>query len=569
VSVNVPYTGGNGAVYDAQSVASTGVTGLTAELSAGSLASGAGTLTWSVTGTAASAGTASFALSIGGQTCTINMAVTYLCRAKVNATDYKDFMCYNLGAANTSADPYTPSWEINGGYWQWGINTQAAEGPTATDPKDGPVSGWNTTGAANGSLADGSKTTNDPCPVGHRVPTKDQWDGVVANNTPTFVGTFNGSATNYEAGIKFGDQLMLPAAGYRDFGDGTLLDRGSIGFYWSSTEDGTDDAWTLNFDNSVANMLNASRIFGNSVRCVADTPGAVGALDCSGAIVTGTLTSGQAATGVSASVPYSGGNGGFHTGQTVTSTGVTGLTATLSAGNFGSGAGSLSYAISGTPASAGTASFVLSIGGQTCTLDVFVRCVGCCAKVTATDYKDFMCYNLGAASNSDDPFAPSWEINGGYWQWGRKGEAAAGPTATDPKDGAVSDWNISDAANGSWADDSKTGNDPCPLGFRVPTKAQWDGVVANNTITNVGTFGSSATNYVAGKKFGDKLMLPAAGFRSLFSGALSNRGLNGYYWSSTDFGNSGAWSLDVSSSGASTYFYGNRTYGLSVRCVAQ
>ena len=141
VSADVPYTGGNGAVYDAQSVASTGVTGLTASLSAGSLASGAGTLTWSVTGTAASAGTASFALSIGGQTCTINMAVTYLCRAKVNATDYKDFMCYNLGAANTSADPFTPSWEINGGYWQWGRSAEAAAGPTATDPKSSAVSG--------------------------------------------------------------------------------------------------------------------------------------------------------------------------------------------------------------------------------------------------------------------------------------------------------------------------------------------------------------------------------------------------------------------------------------------
>jgi uncharacterized protein (TIGR02145 family) len=569
VSVNVPYTGGNGAVYDAQSVASTGVTGLTASLSAGSLASGAGTLTWSVTGTAVSAGTASFALSIGGQTCTFSVSLVYLCRAKVTATEYKNFMCYNLGSANTSADPFTPGWEINGGYWQWGINTQAAEGPTATDPKDGPVSGWNTTGAANGSLADGSKTTNDPCPVGHRVPTKDQWDGVVANNTPTFVGTFNGSATNYEAGIKFGDQLMLPAAGYRDSGDGTLLDRGSINFYWSSTEDGTDDAWTLNFDNSVANTLNASRTFGMSVRCVEDIPGSVGALNCSGTTVTGTLSSGLAASGVSASVPYTGGNGGFHSGQTVTSTGVTGLTATLSAGNFGSGAGNLSYAITGTPASVGTASFALNIGGQTCTLDVIVCSTVCRAKVTATDFKDFMCYNLGAANQSACPFTPSWEINGAYWQWGRLAEAAAGPTATDPKVGAVIGWNTTVAADGSWADGSKTANDPCPDGYRVPTKAQWEGVVANNTKTNVGTFTFSATNYGAGKKFGDQLMLPAAGDRSKDDdGVCSNRGAYGSYWSSLQISTSGARSLNFSS-GPASIITNSRAQGNSVRCIAQ
>jgi uncharacterized protein (TIGR02145 family) len=404
------------------------------------------------------------------------------------------------------------------------------------------------------------------------VPTKDQWDGVVANNTPTFVGTFNGSATNYEAGIKFGDQLMLPAAGYRDFGDGTLLDRGSISFYWSSTEDGTDDAWTLNFDNNGATTLVAGRIFGMSVRCVEDIPGSVGALDCSGTTVTGTLTSGQAATGVSASVPYTGGNGGFYTGQTVTSAGVTGLTATLSAGNFGSGAGNLSYSITGTPASGGTASFALNIGGQTCTLNISVNYV-CRAKVNATDYKNFLCYNLGAANNNVDPFTPSWEINGGYWQWGRSAQAAAGPAgpgSSEANDAAISGWNTTVAANGSWTDGSKTANDPCPAGYRIPTIAQWNGVVANNTKTSVGTFSSTntPTNYSAGKKFGDQLMLPAAGGRNLSDGTLESRGVIGIYWTSTGVISNLAWGLSIDNSSINTSYY-NRSFGLSVRCIAE
>ncbi|MFN9111109.1 MAG: hypothetical protein ACK5XN_13685, partial [Bacteroidota bacterium] len=195
-------------------------------------------------------------------------------------------------------------------------------------------------------------------------------------------------------------------------------------------------------------------------------PGSISTLDCAGATVAGSLMLNQAASGVSASVPYTGGNDGFHSGQTVTSTGVTGLTATLIAGNFASGAGNLSYAITGTPASGGTASFALNIGGQTCTLNVTVTSGPVCrAKVNATDYKNFMCHNLGAANTSADPFAPGWEINGGYWQWGRSAQAAEGPTATDPKDGAVGGWNTTRAPNGSWADGSKTANDPCPAGY--------------------------------------------------------------------------------------------------------
>ena len=183
-------------------------------------------------------------------------------------------MCYNLGAANTSADPFTPTWEINGGYWQWGRSAEAAAGPTATDPKNGAVSGWNPDNAANGAWADGSKTANDPCPTGYRVPTQAQWDGVVANNTPTFVGTFSGtfsgSATNYEAGVKFGDQLMLPAAGFRLGYDGALYYRGSGGYYWSSAELDSGDAWFLYFDSSNAGTNSYGRTNGSSVRCVAE-----------------------------------------------------------------------------------------------------------------------------------------------------------------------------------------------------------------------------------------------------------------------------------------------------------
>ena len=299
--------------------------------------------------------------------------------------------------------------------------------------------------------------------------------------------------------------------------------------------------------------------------------GVISALDCSNAVPTGALTPGQAASGVSVSVSYTGGNGGVHNGQTINSTGVTGLTATLSAGSFVSGSGNLSYSITGTPAGIGNASFALNIGGQTCTLNINVSYV-CRAKVNATDYKNFMCYNLGSANTSADPFTPSWEINGGYWQWGRLAQAAAGPTgpgAGAANSGAVSGWNTTDAPDGSWADGSKTASDPCPTGYRVPTKAQWDGVLANNTKTSTGSFSISATNYSAGVKFGDHLMLPPAGVRSVQdNGVLYLRGYNGNYWSSTAEDTESAWTLNFEDN--SDYTGTNiRPNGLSVRCISE
>ncbi|PZR40715.1 MAG: hypothetical protein DI538_03285 [Azospira oryzae] len=75
-----------------------------------------------------------------------------------------------------------------------------------------------------------------------------------------------------------------------------------------------------------------------------------------------------------ATIPYTGGNGIAYTdGAAISSSGVTGLTATLAAGVLAEGAGNLTYTIAGTPASSGTASFALSFGGQSCTLELVVN----------------------------------------------------------------------------------------------------------------------------------------------------------------------------------------------------
>ncbi|MES2240755.1 MAG: DUF3500 domain-containing protein [Bacteroidota bacterium] len=72
----IPYTGGNSATYSAgTAIASTGVTGLTATLVSGTLADGSGTLTYTISGTPTSSGTASFVISFGGQTTTITLTV--------------------------------------------------------------------------------------------------------------------------------------------------------------------------------------------------------------------------------------------------------------------------------------------------------------------------------------------------------------------------------------------------------------------------------------------------------------------------------------------------------------
>lgn len=68
-TMSIPYTGGNGGIYPAQTVGP--VNGLTATLTSGHFANGAGTLTYTISGipTVSSPSTTTFTINIGGRTC--------------------------------------------------------------------------------------------------------------------------------------------------------------------------------------------------------------------------------------------------------------------------------------------------------------------------------------------------------------------------------------------------------------------------------------------------------------------------------------------------------------------
>ena len=63
--------------------------------------------------------------------------------------------------------------------------------------------------------------------------------------------------------------IVLPAAGYREL-DGYVLNMGLCGYYWSSTPDGSENAWSLYFNSYEIRMneFSGGRGYGLSVRLV-------------------------------------------------------------------------------------------------------------------------------------------------------------------------------------------------------------------------------------------------------------------------------------------------------------
>ena len=553
VSVSIPYTGGQGTPYEAQSIPSTGVTGLTATLSAGNFVTGNGNVNFTISGTPNASGTASFAINIGGQSCNLDVnVVSPIISLDCSGASHSGTLVSGIAASGVSSSlSYTGG--IGVAYSGQTVASTGVTGLTAT-----LIAGNFSTG--NGSLI--YTITGTPSTVGTAsfqiniggqscVLTRI----VTAPSFPSGEGSFGGK-TCFD--IAESNDNVVGCAGL----SGRISQRANFNLTSTNTQ-------TYTF-TPVGTVSNVRFIFVN--------------------------TNGNVISSIS------GGNSGNNIVTSVEATVV--YNTLLSSPN--PDAPSTALALGITNANPLTADiYVIYNDGATnngtdrqLKLTPNVKDCACCmAKINATEYKEFLCHNLGA-DTSLDPHVPVVGLQGAYIQWGKRGPNttgdsrvdwqtaphngalgfAAAPTATNANAGAISGWSTTNAPNDAWrtAGGSKTINDPCPTGYRVPTADEWSGVSNNNTVIRTGPFSNSSTHYGSMVHFGPDsatklLSLPATGFRNYTTGELTSRGIRGYYWSSTISAlySSAAYTLDVNGIDVRPFSNTYRTHGITIRCISE
>ena len=294
ITIEIYYTGAKGQKHSAYSLNSSGVTGLTATIPAGTLANGDSSLRCYVTGTPASIGTASFNFFDGIKNYTFNFLVIDLVKSQINfsstgspigsfqnnitdidGNSYKTvtigkqtWMTENLKVTKFNDGTTIPNLTDNN---MWTNNKTSAwcyyDNDSNYNVNFGKLYNW----YAVSTTSNGNKNV---CPLGWHVPTNAEWTDLtdyLGKNSQasmkevTKTNVYNTDATNtsFFTGLPGG---ILYGNIFSDFGNN--------GYWWSSST--YSATWTgyspiiftLNFANGGVGSIEKEN--GLSIRCLKD-----------------------------------------------------------------------------------------------------------------------------------------------------------------------------------------------------------------------------------------------------------------------------------------------------------
>jgi hypothetical protein len=108
-----------------------------------------------------------------------------VCPAQINATEWMNFMCHNLGGLDIISPLQITTRAHHGDWYRFGAKTASMENTEYHDTNND----WNDSNYQDSD--DHWKPANNPCPAGWRLPTRAEYEGVTYNNS----GQYDGSTT--------------------------------------------------------------------------------------------------------------------------------------------------------------------------------------------------------------------------------------------------------------------------------------------------------------------------------------------------------------------------------------